>query len=300
MKLWPLALLFVSIGVFAESPRSTVEQDHPAQPKTQLDAEEAQARAWFRERRQEHPDLKQVAEGKYLISDEDTTPEATSSSDVWTLWKSPDGQWEVTGTLEFSDESVPYWIELTPRMRPAVFKVFRRETTIGCRRTPSTLLCEETNSHGLVLRTAQHEINGPTEIFMPMPFFWAGLARSSEFHGDEVAQLTLLAQGGETETFPVSFSPIDASLRVLRRGKYPILQSEMDAAEFQLAARDPSEWHPHNPHDLPNPPGPEPQQPYSPMMELWVSSDGILLFASSPNTREGFVRLVQFKKLAGF
>jgi hypothetical protein len=135
---------------------------------------------------------------------------------------------------------------------------------------------------------------------MPIPFFWAGLTRSSEFHGDEAARLTLLAQGGETETFPVSFSPIDASLRVLRRGKYPILQGEMDAAVFQLSARDPSERHPHNPHGEANPPGPEPQQPYSPMMKLWVSSDGILLFASSPNTQEGFVRLVRFKKLAGF
>jgi hypothetical protein len=266
-----------------------------------MDDGEAHQRAWFAERRKEHPELKQVAEGKYLISDEETTPEATSSKDVWTLWKSPDGQFEVAGTLEFSDETLPYWINLNLRMQPTAFWVFRWKTTIGCRRTPSNLLCEETNSQGLVLRTAKDEINGPTEIFMPITFFWGGLTRSSVIHGDGPAHLTLLMQGGETETFPVSFNPVDASLRLVPRGKDPILHSEMDAVEFQLASRDASARPPNDPPGSGVPHGSEPQPPLTPMMELWVASNGILLSASPPDAQGGgFVRLVEFKKLADF
>ena len=297
MKLLPWVVLLVSIGVFAQSPNPQLP---PAPSAVQGDDAKAHARAWFAEGRQEDPNLKQVAEEKYLYLDADAAPSATSSHDVWTLWKSPNGEFEISGTLELSDESVPYWIQLTPGMQPAAFKVFRWATTIGCRRTPAKLLCEETNPKGLVVRTARHEINGPTEIFVPMAFFWAGLTRSSEFHAEEAAHFTLLAQGGETETFPVSFSPVAASLRVLRRGKQPIPHGEIDAAEFQLDARDPAE---RNPPASPRPgaaPGSETSQPYSAMLKLWVAANGILLSALPPDAQEGSVRLVEFKKLAYF
>ncbi len=299
MKLCSLVLVFVSIQLFAQGPGNTVRQN--PQPRTQLEDNELQSRAWFAERRKEHPDLKQVAEGKYLYTDPDTTPAPSSSYDAWTLWKSPDGEFEVSGALEFPDESVPYWIKLTPRMRPTAFKFFRMDqTSIACRRTPSELRCEQTNDAGKVLRTANDAINDTTEIFMPITFFWAGQTRGAEFHGDAAIRLTFLAQGGETETFPVSFSPIGASLRVLRRGKYPILHSEIDAAEFQLDMQDPSERPANPPHAPGAPPGSAPQQPLSPVLKLWVSAKGILLSASPTDPEEGNVRLVEFKKLAEF
>ena len=302
MKLCPLVLLFVSIGMFAQKPPNAAAQNQPAQPPAGMDAGEAQARAWFAERRQAHPGLKQVAEGKYLIfDDEDAPPQETSSSDTWTLWNSPNGEFEVNGILGFSDESVPYWINLTSRMRPTAFKVFRPDkTSIGCQRTPSKLLCQQTDNEGRVLRTVDDDMSDPAEIFMPITFFWAGLTRNAEFPGGKAAHFTLVAEGGETMTFPVSYNPIGASLKLLRRGKYPVLQGEMDAAQFQLATQDPSERPSTPPPGSGNAPGSEPPQPYVPMFDLWVSSNGILLSASPPGTQVEYVRLVQFKKLADF
>ncbi len=300
MKLWTLVILLISISVCAQTPKTAAPPERPAPPTPQLDDAEAHQRAWFAERRKAHPDLTQVAEGKYFMSDEESTPKETSAQDVWTLWKSPDGDFEAAGTLEFSDESVPYWIQLNPRMQPIAFRVFRWETTIGCRRTPSNLLCEETNDKGVVLRTVNDALNGPTEIFMPIIFFWAGLTRGSEIHGDEPARFTLLAQGSETQTFPVSFNPVEASLKVLHRGKYPVAHSEIDGAEFELAGRESSASHPNDPQGAAPPPGSKPPQPYVPMMKLWVSSNGILLTATPVDPEAGYVRLVEFKKFEDF
>jgi hypothetical protein len=298
MKLCPLVLLFVSIGVFAQKPPNAIQQN---QPHAGMDAEEAQARAWFEERRQANPGLKQVAEGKYLISDEDAAPQSTSPSDTWTLWKSPNGEFEVNGTLVSSDESIPYWINLTSRMRPTAFKVFRPDkTSVGCQRTPSKLLCQQIDGEGRVLRTVDDDMSDPAEIFTPITFFWAGLTRNAEFPGGKAAHFTLVAEGEETMTFPVSYNPVGASLRLLRRGKYPVLQGEMDAAKFQLAYQDPSLRPSTPPPGSGNTPGSEPPQPYAPMFDMWVSSNGILLSASPPGTQVEYVRLVQFKKLADF
>jgi hypothetical protein len=299
MKLWPLVLLFFSMGVFAQKPPIAIQQN---QPHAGMGAGEPQARAWFEERHQANPGLKQVAEGKYLISDdEDAPPQETSSSDTWTLWKSSNGEFEVNGILVSSGESIPYWINLTSRMRPTAFKVFRPDKTcVGCQRTPSKLLCQQTDSEGRVLRTVDDDMSDPAEIFTPITFFWAGLTRNAEFPGGKAANFTLLAEGEETMTFPVSYNPLGASLRLLRRGKYPVPQGEMDAAQFQLTYQDPSSRPSTPPPGSVNAPGSEPPQPYVPMFDLWVSSDGILLSASPPGSQVEYVRLVQFKKLADF
>lgn len=300
MKPWPLVILLALISVFAQSPARAAQAEHSSQSTPQLDGGEAHQQAWFATRRKEHPELKQVAEGKYLLSDEESMPEATSSKDSWTLWKSADGQFEVAGTLESSDEAVPYWIQFTPGCAPQLSGSSGGRPPSDARRTPSTLLCEETNSKGAVLRTSHQEMNDTMEIFLPISIFWGGLTRGAEIHGDETAPFTMLAQGSETETFPISLNPVEASLKLLRRGKYPVAHSEMDAAEFELAARDPSAGPPDKPQGAGIPPGSQPPQPYAPMMKLWVSSNGILLSATPPEPEGSYVRLVEFKKFEDF
>lgn len=278
----------------------------PAQTKAPSDSSEAQARAWLAERRKEHPDLKQVAKGRHLILDSDPADETTAACDMWTLWKSQDDEFEVNGSLKHSDcdleaESAPYWVELTSRMRPTAFKNFMGDkTSYGCRRTPSKLICEETNDKGVVLRAINDEVISPTELFMLHTFFLAGLTRSSASETGEPAYFTLYVEDKATEIFPISFSKFNAALRLLQRRKYSILNNNWEATEFQLETREPTKTPAHKPSDSGTLPGLENQQPYSPVLKLLVSSNGILLSATVLDTRKEIIRLVQFNKLADF
>jgi hypothetical protein len=307
MNLCFLLLLLASVNVFSQA-LPKVDEPGPLTPsKPQIGKDEAQARAWLAERRKEHPDLKPVAEGRHLILLPDDAEKAFASCDAWTLWKSRDGEFEVFGELRESDcdseaDSSPYWIKLTPRMRPTAFKNFMGDdTSYGCRRTPSKMLCEETNSKGTVLRAVDDDsVNDSTELFMLYAFFFAGLTRSSGSQTGESAYFMLYEEDEATATFPISFWSRDASLRLLRRKKYSILHNEMDAAEYQVDVRELPERLAGNRHNAVISPSPEHQQPYSPFLELWVSEKGILLSASDPKTQKEFIHLVQFKKLADF
>jgi hypothetical protein len=302
-----ILLLMATLNVFSQA-RPKVDEPGPVTPsKPQLDADEAQARAWLAERRKEDPSLTQVAEGRHLIILSAEVKEAPASCDIWTLWKSQDGGFEVFGELRFSDcdtenDSSPYWIKLSPRLRPLAFKNFMGDNTAyGCRRTPSEMLCEETGSEGKVLRAIDDDtINDSAELFLPLAFFFAGLTRNLGSQTGESTCFTLYQEDEATETFPISFFARDASLRLLRRGKYAILHDELSASEFRLEVRDPSKRFAHNPQHSVNPPGAEHQQPYSPFYDLWVSENGVLLSASDAKSQKEFIRLVQFKKLADF
>ena len=116
----------------------------------------------------------------------------------------------------------------------------------------------------------------------------------------ESAHLTLYAEDEATQTFPISFTLLDASIRKLRRGKYSILHNEMHAVEFQVDVLGPSKRLADSAHQSGTPPVSEHQQPYTPFYELWVSEDGILLSASDAQTKKEFIRLVQFKKRPDF
>jgi len=98
-----LLLSLATANGFSQTPPQ-VGAPVPVTPsKPQLDEEETQALVWLGKLEEEHGHFKKVAEGKYIIkSNTDVKdPDGMSDlSDIWTLRKSEDGEFEVDGLLK--------------------------------------------------------------------------------------------------------------------------------------------------------------------------------------------------------
>jgi hypothetical protein len=322
MSLWAPLLLLVSISVSAQAPppppqlalpRNLLDQDHPAQSKTRLDDDEVQARAWLAKRQKERGQFNKVAEGRYFIkanTDLHKSEKAYVCSDVWTLWKAWNGEFEVDGVFRETDStnssegySFPYQVKLDSQMRPAAFKRFVRGRVDGCVWTKSKLFCQDTDRRGRVWGAAGAPIDNSTK-FLPhffSPFLFNGLIPNSRIQSGETTYLTLLSlvyfheAGASIDLFPRY-----GALSSIRRGTYSMLQANMEGSEFQLDVREmanPENTHPSAPVI---PPDSEHKDQYKPLWKFLVSSNGILLSASNSRTQEEFIHLVEFKKLAEF
>ena len=275
-----------------------------------MEDEEPQARAWLAIRQKERGQLKKVAEGIYLIKSNfalGKTQETSEASDVWTLWKLENGEFQVDGEFKASKSAIKasstsYQVDLNPQMRPVSYKLFGKKLVSGCVWTASKLFCQETDRSGEVQGAAGASIDNSTSFLSPLfPFLFNALTPNSKIQPGEMTYLTLLSLSYSDEPGAlIDLIPEYASLCLIRREKYSILQAHMDGSEFQLGVREIPGAAATIPEAPPIPPDPEHKDQYKPFCKFLLSSNGILLSASDVNTEKEFIRLVQFKKFADF
>jgi hypothetical protein len=187
-------------------------------------------------------------------------------------------------------------------MRPTAYKLFGRRLVSGCVWTESKLFCQETDHHGEIQGAAGASIDNSTRFLSPLfPFLFNALTPNSKTRPGAMTYLTLLSLSYSDEPGAlIDLIPEYASLSLIRRGTYSILQANMDGSEFQLGVREIPHATATNPQAPVIPPDPEHKDQYKPFCKFLVSSNGILLSASDVNTQKEFIRLVQFKQFADF
>ena len=306
-------LLSLAANVFSQAPpNAAVDEPSRTTPsKPKLDDEEAHAWAWLAKRQMERGQFKIVAEGRYFIkanTDLSKSEKSSECSDVWTLRKAGNGEFQVDGLFTWSKSnsngySFPYQIKFNPQMRPTAFKRFGGGSVSGCVWTNSKFLCQETDRKGHVQGRAGASIDNSTKFLSHFlsPFLFNGLIPNSKIQPGETTYLTFLELVYFDEPgYSIDLYPRYGALSFISQGTYSVLQANRDGSEFQLDVQEIPHAMNTSPRAPVTPPDSEHKDQYKPLWKFLISPNGILLSASDANTQEEFIHLVQFKKFAEF
>ena len=144
---------------------------------------------------------------------------------------------------------------------------------------------------------AEGPIDGPSELFfVPFSFLLAGTTRRPELTAARILKFKMLY----LDEPDYDLHAMDARIARLQGKDQPPVRTDGKASEYGI------EWHlfsnkpPASPKASEKQPSSEYVEPFSPIMKLWISEEGILLSATDPERNKEFIRLVQFKKFADF
>jgi TPR repeat protein len=258
--------------------------------------------AWLSEHHKQHPDLVKVAAGQDVIK-----PAAKSGQlpnpqryDTWTLWRTPSGDFEVEGEWprETGGETTRYWMSLNSHLDPLYLRVF--EAGLTCSSSEEKIECEMKELDGQSLK-ASAPVEGNRTLFLPdSVFFLSSIARKATSKHAGRMELLSIQQGDERRG--LLLSPRNAEVECVGQEDIVVDNKKVRAEKFELHTQAQSEFHRVREDGLLVEEDADPNRPFSPFMQIWCSSEGIVLAVEVrvPNEPKDRIELAHFEKYRDF
>jgi hypothetical protein len=240
-----------------------------------------------------------VAEGEYSVFQRKSggavgpfENEVFNFRESWTIWRTGDGEYEVTGERQFeSPEGVPhrnrFEAQLARDLSVVAVKEFaklrwRRDSgPLTCEFQPAQLHCSSGGKDPAKSILVDIPMRHPFGILWPLsPFSLNSVARAAGRHVNDVSPVQLVELVEESAESPVSPLVLDGHLRYLGQEDIRVANQKWRADRFEM------------------------EVPLHPGYLIWTSPDGILLsLAVESGTKNEPARrmdLVRYEKFAEF
>ena len=236
-------------------------------------------------------DRTKVAEGEYAIArigDLGIQPPGTEEfefGEVWTLWATGDGEFEVEGEWRFESPEalpnrIPFTLRLSHDLHPLSLKEFVRlewqsdSGPLTCRLSPAELYCESGARDPKHMIVERLQMSRPYAFLWPIsPFSLGSIAQTAVQRPDTDVEITAIVAEEPSPANPVCFVSHPASVRYLGQEAFVVDGQAILANKTLL---DPS--------------------PY-PKLILWTDPQGLLLAAQRATLPGSRLELVKYRRV---